>query len=60
MLCRITKVKYTKFTFEKTEGTIKKQSRETGNIGYTRGKKQNRSTTKDVLDTTMRKQTQIT
>jgi len=50
MLCRITKVKYTKFTFEKTEGAIKKDNLE---ILATEEEKQNRSTTQDVLDTTM-------
>ena len=50
---------------ENTEGAIKKgQSRETGNIGYTRRKrkedKQNMNTTQYVLDTTTLKQTQIT
>jgi len=49
---------------ENNEGAIKnEQSRETGNMGYT---KQNtmtnktKNTTQYVLDTTMRKQTQIT
>jgi len=51
---------------EKTEGEIKNgQSRETRNIGYTRHKMEkkqnkNKNTTQYVLDTTMRKQTQIT
>jgi hypothetical protein len=47
---------------ENTEGEFKTgQSRETGNIGYTRRKKkQNKNTTQYVLDTTMRKQTQTT
>jgi len=45
---------------ENTEGTIKKgQSRETGNIGYTRGRQTNKNTTQYVLDTTIYKQTQI-
>jgi hypothetical protein len=40
---------------DNTEGAIKNgQSRETGNIEYTRRRKTN------VLDTTMRKQTQTT
>jgi hypothetical protein len=42
-----------------TEVAIKKkQSRETGNIGYTRRRKEN--TTQYVFDTTMHKRTQIT
>ena len=44
---------------EKTEGSIKnEQSRETGNIGYTR-RRQTNHTTQYVLDTTIRKQTKI-
>ena len=44
-----------------TEGAVKKgQSRETGNIGYTRRRKYNKDTTQYVLDTTILKQTQIT
>ena len=46
---------------ENTEGSIKKgQSRETGNIGFTKRRKTNKNTIQYVLDTTMRKQTQIT
>jgi hypothetical protein len=49
---------------ENTEGEIKKrQSRQTGNIRYTRRRKeekQNKNTTQYALDTTIRKQTQIT
>jgi hypothetical protein len=42
---------------ENTEGAIiKAQSRETGNIEYTR-QRQIKNTTQYVLDTTMRKQT---
>ena len=55
---------------EKTEGVIKKgQSRETGSIWYTRRRQsretgsiedeERQNTTQYVLDTTMRKQTQI-
>jgi hypothetical protein len=52
---------------EQTEGTIQNgQSRESGNIGYTmrkqskkRIKKGKRKNTTHMLDTTMRKQTQI-
>ena len=50
-------------TSENTEGEIRNgQSRETGNIGYTRRKKQKNknTTTQYVLDTTIRKQTQTT
>ena len=49
-------------TSENTEGEIRNgQSRETGNIGYTRRKKkQQKTTTQYVLDTTIRKQTQTT
>ena len=59
-------VKYTwKKTLEKTEGEIKNaQSRETGNIGYQRHKNKDKQTNKNatqyVLDTTIRKQIQIT
>ena len=49
---------------ENTESEIKKrQSRQTGNIRYTRRRKeetQNKNTTQYALDTTIRKQTQIT
>jgi len=46
---------------ENTEGAIKNgQSRETGNIRYTRRNKQNKNTTQWVLDTNIHKQTQIT
>jgi len=51
---------------EITDGAIKNgQSRETGNIGYTRRKNKTKKKTKHtytqyVLDTTIRKQTQIT
>jgi len=48
---------------ENTEGAIKNgQSRETGNIGYTRRRqtKQKHNTTQPVLDTTIQKQTEIT
>ena len=46
---------------ENTEGEFKTgQSRENGNIGYTRRKKPKQNTTQYVLDTTMRKQTQTT
>ena len=39
-----------------TEGAIKnEQSRETGNIGYTRRRKPNKNTTRYVLDTTIHK-----
>ena len=38
----------------------KGQSRETGNIGYTRRRKTKHNTTPYVLDTTIRKETQIT
>jgi len=39
---------------ENTEGAIKKgQSRETGNIGYTRWRKTKQYTTQYVLDTTI-------
>ena len=49
-------------TSENTEGEIRNgQSRETGNIGYTRRKKKTqKTTTQYVLDTTIRKQIQIT
>ena len=48
------------YTLENTEGAIKNgQSRENGNMGYT-GKTKQKNTTQCVLDTTMRKQTQIT
>jgi hypothetical protein len=44
-----------------TEGAIKNgQSKETGNIGYTRRRKIKTKTTQYVLGTTLRKQTQIT
>ena len=48
--------------FENTEGAMKnRQSRETDDIGYTLNEeKQNKNTTQYVLDTTLRKQTQIT
>jgi len=47
---------------ENTEGAIKNgQSRETVNIGYTKHKANTtKTTTQYVLDTTIRKQTQIT
>ena len=51
---------------ESIEGAIKKgQPRETGNTGYTRRRKskkknKNKNATQYALDTTMRKQTQIT
>jgi hypothetical protein len=46
---------------ENTEGAIKKeQSSETGNIGNTRWSKPKQNTTQFVLNTTIRKQTQIT
>ena len=49
-----------KLNKENTEGAIKNaQSRETGNIGYTR-RRQNKNTSKYLLNTTMRKQTKIT
>ena len=45
------------YTIENIEGAIKNgQFRETGNIGYIMRKK---TTTQYMLDTTMRKQTQI-
>jgi len=45
---------------ENTDGAIKYgQFRETGNIGYTRRKTQNKNTTHYVLETTIRKQTHI-
>ena len=49
-------------TSENTEGEIRNgQSRETGNIGYTRrGKNTKKPTTQYALDTTIRKQTQTT
>ena len=44
---------------ENTEGTIKDgQSRETGNIGYTRRRQTQHNTAHYVLDTTICKQTQ--
>ena len=47
-----------KETLENTEGAIKNgRFRETG---YTRQDKRNKNTTQYVLDTTIRKQTQIT
>ena len=49
---------------EETKGAMKNgQSRETGNIGYTRHKtktNKTKNTTQYVLGTTIRKQTQIT
>jgi len=46
---------------ENTEVAITNvQSRETGNIGYTRPRKTRQKTTQYVLDTNIRKQTQIT
>ena len=39
---------------------LKGESREIGSIGYTRRKKQHKNTTQYVLDTTLRKQTQLT
>ena len=49
------------YTLGNTEGAIKDgQSRETGNTGHRRQSKINRNTTQYVLDTTIRKQTQIT
>jgi hypothetical protein len=48
-------------TLENSEGVIKnEQFRETGNKGYTRRRQTKQNTTQYVLDTTMRKQTQIT
>ena len=52
-----------KETLENTEGATKNgQSRETGMKGYTRRRKTNEkhNTTQYVLDTTMRKQAEIT
>jgi len=53
-----------KKTLDKTEAAIKNtQSRETGNIEYQRHKnkdKQKKTATQYVLDTTMRKEIQIT
>jgi predicted acetyltransferase len=45
-----------------TDGVIQDgQSRETGNIGYTRRRQsKQKNTTQHMLNTTMRKQTQIT
>ena len=40
--------------------TKQKQSRETDNIGYTRRRKTSDETQNNVLDTTIRKQTEIT
>ena len=49
-----------KETLENIEGAIKNgKSRETGNIGSKDKEKQNKNTTQYVLDTTIRKQTQI-
>ena len=46
---------------ENTESEIKKrQSRQTGNIRRRKEEKQNKNTTQYALDTTIRKQTQIT
>jgi len=46
---------------ENTEGAIKKgQSRETGNTVYTRRRNKCKATTQCVLDTPIRKQTQLT
>jgi hypothetical protein len=45
---------------ENTEGAIKNgQSRETGNIRYTRGRQTDKNTTQYMLDTTICKQTQV-
>ena len=51
-----------KINLENTEGIIKnKQTRELGSIGYIRRFiTKNKNTTQHVLDTSMRKQTQIT
>jgi hypothetical protein len=50
-----------KETLENTKGAIKKaQFRGTGNTGYARRRKTNKNTTQYVLNTTIRKQTQIT
>ena len=50
-----------KITLENSEGAIKNgQSRETRNLGSKNVYKQNKITTQYVLDTTRRKQTQIT
>jgi hypothetical protein len=47
--------------FENTEGAIKNgQSRETGNIGFTRRRQTKQNTTQYLLNTTIRKQTEIT
>ena len=53
---------HVEINIENTEGVIKnEQSRETGNIGYTRRKKQkNKNTIQYVFDITLQKQTQIT
>jgi hypothetical protein len=50
------------YTLENTEGANSNgQSRETGNIGYIRRRQtKQKNQTQYVLDTTMRKQTQIT
>ena len=45
---------------EYRRGNQKGHSRETGNIGYTRRRKTNQTITQYVVDTTMRKQAQIT
>ena len=46
---------------ENKEAAIKSgRSRETGNIGYTRGRKTNKNTIQYALGTTIYKQTQIT
>ena len=51
----------TKQTLEDTEEPIKNgQSRETGNIGYTKRQSTQKHTTQYALDTTTRKQTQLT
>ena len=60
---RVTRLKYYKQTLENTEGTINNgQSRETGNIYRVHKTKKNKTknTPQYVLDTTMRKQIQIT
>jgi hypothetical protein len=49
---------FNKQTLENTEGAIKKG--QSGNIWYTKQAKTNKNTTQYVMDTTMRKQRQIT
>ena len=49
--------KKTNITLENTERAIKiGHNRETGNIGYTRQRQQNKNNTQNVLDTNIRKQ----